>query len=133
MAIKIGPNSSIHMGLLLYARGRIHIANHTVIDRDCTLDGRGGITIGSNVNLAPEVMVLTASHDPDSPFFAGYESPVVIEDYVWVATRAVILPGVTLGRACVVGAGAVVAKSVPANAIVAGNPARIIRYRCGPQ
>ena len=56
---------------------------------------------------------------------------VFIEDDVWVGTRAVILHGVTIGRGSIVGAGSVVTKSVPPYAVVAGNPARIIKYRWG--
>jgi maltose O-acetyltransferase len=134
MKVKIGEGSSVHMGLRLYTRGKINIGSHTVIDRDCVLDGRGQISIGNNVDLAPEVMVLTASHDPDDgEHFGGIELPVVIEDYAWIATRAIILPGVRVGRGAVVGAGSVVTKDVAQQWIVAGNPARPIRKRIGPQ
>jgi acetyltransferase-like isoleucine patch superfamily enzyme len=134
MWIDMGEGCAMLLGLRLYTRGQISIGAHSVIDRDCTLDGRGGITIGENVNLAPEVMILTASHDPDSDDFGGIEKAVVIEDYVWVATRAMILPGVRIGRGAVVGAGSVVTKDVAAGTIVAGNPAKVIRERkCEPK
>jgi maltose O-acetyltransferase len=129
MKLELGEGCATLLGLRLYTRGQVWIGAHSVIDRDCTLDGRGGITIGSNVNLAPEVMVLTAYHDPDSDDFAGIEEPVVIEDYVWVATRSMILPGVRIGRGAIVGAGSVVTKDVPAGMVVAGNPAKVIRER----
>jgi acetyltransferase-like isoleucine patch superfamily enzyme len=129
MDLEIGSSGSILMGLRLYTRGQVKIGRNSVIDRNCTLDGRGGITIGENVNLAPEVMVLTAYHDPDSDNFAGIEKAVVIEDYVWIATRAMILPGVTIGRGAVVGAGSVVTRDIAAGMIVAGNPAKVIRTR----
>jgi len=131
MGMKIGQGSSLHMGLKLYTYGHIAIGNHCVIDRDCVLDGRGGITLGNNVNISPEVMILTAYHDPNSPDFAGIEKPVVIEDYAWLATRALILPGVKVGRGAIVAAGAVVTKDVPPEVIVGGNPARFIRKRNG--
>jgi acetyltransferase-like isoleucine patch superfamily enzyme len=133
MGVDLGEGCATLMGLRLYTKGQITIGAHSVIDRDCTLDGRGGITIGTNVNLAPEVMVLTAYHDPDSDDFAGIEKAVVIEDYVWIATRAVILPGVKIGHGAVVGAGSVVTKDVPPRTIVAGNPAKVIRQRQGNQ
>jgi acetyltransferase-like isoleucine patch superfamily enzyme len=129
MRLDLGEGCATLLGLRLYTRGRVTIGAHSVIDRDCTLDGRGEITIGENVNLAPEVMVLTAYHDPDSDDFAGIEKPVVIEDYVWVATRSMILPGVRIGRGAIVGAGSVVTKDVPAGMVVAGNPAKVIRRR----
>jgi acetyltransferase-like isoleucine patch superfamily enzyme len=133
MHLRQGQGSSIHRGLTLYTYGHIAIGDHTVIDRDCTLDGRGEITIGNNVNIAPEAMILTAYHDPDAADFAGLHRPVIIGDYVWIATRALILPGVTIGDRAVVAAGAVVTKDVPPGMIVGGNPARIIRERQGPQ
>jgi maltose O-acetyltransferase len=121
------------MGLKLYTYGHIVIGEHCVIDRDCALDGRGEIVIGNNVNISPEVMILTAYHDPDAENFAGVEKPVEIEDYAWIATRALILPGVKIGRGAVVAAGAVVTKDVPSQAIVGGNPAKFIRDRKGIQ
>jgi acetyltransferase-like isoleucine patch superfamily enzyme len=131
MQIDLGKGCATLLGLKLYTKGQITIGDHSVIDRDCTLDGRGVIKIGSNVNLAPEVMILTAYHDPDSDNFAGIEKAVVIEDYVWIATRAMVLPGVTIGRGAIVAAGSVVTKDVPPQTIVGGNPARIIRQRKG--
>ena len=133
MRLEMGQGSATLLGLRLYTRGNLTIANHSVIDRGCVLDARGEITLGNNVNLAPEVMVLTASHDPDDESFAGIEKPVVVEDYAWIATRSLILPGVTIGRGAIVGAGSVVTKNVEPGTIVAGNPARLIRERQGNQ
>ncbi|EKQ67114.1 acetyltransferase (isoleucine patch superfamily) [Leptolyngbyaceae cyanobacterium JSC-12] len=133
MNLRIGQGSSTHMGLRLYTYGHISIGNHCVIDRDCVLDGRGEILIGNNVNISPEVMILTAYHNPDSEDFAGVEKSVIVEDYAWLATRALILPGVKIGRGAIVAAGSVVTKDVPPQAIVGGNPARFIRERKGTQ
>ena len=133
MKMNLGKDSSIHLRLRLYTRGQISIGDNCVVDRDCQLDGRGTITIGNNVNLAPEVMILTAYHDPDDADFAGIEKPVVVEDYVWVATRSLTLPGVTIGHHAIVAAGSIVTKDVPPRTIVGGNPARLIRERKGNQ
>ncbi len=122
------------MGLRLYTYGNITIGDACVIDRDCTLDARGSLTIGNNVNISPEVMILTAYHDPDAEEdFTGVEKAVVVEDYAWIATRAMILPGVTIGRGAIVAAGSVVTKDVLPQTIVGGNPARLIRQRKGRQ
>ncbi len=132
MCVQLGPRSSVHLGLRLYTRGGLAIGRNSVIDRDCVLDGRGSVRIGDNVNLAPEVMVLTASHDADDlDGFGGITSAVVIEDHAWIATRALLLPGIRIGRAAVVGAGSVVTRDVPDEVIVAGNPARPIGERSG--
>jgi acetyltransferase-like isoleucine patch superfamily enzyme len=133
MQLSLGNNCATLLGLRLYTKGGIAIGANSVVDRDCVLDGRGGIEIGDNVNLASEVIILTAYHDPDSDDFGGIQKKVVIEDCVWVATRAMILPGVRIGRGAVVGAGSVVTKDVAAGMIVAGNPAKVIRERQSSQ
>lgn len=70
--------------------------------------------------------IWTEQHDYNSPTYASVEKPVIIEDYVWIASRATILPGVTIGKESVVASGAVVTKDVPPLSIVGGVPARII-------
>jgi len=80
------------------------------------------LTIGANVCINDGVQILTASHDVSDPSWQEVMKPVVIEDYVWIATGAIVLPGVTIGRGAVIGAGAVVSKDVPAYAVAIGNP-----------
>ncbi|MDH7568506.1 MAG: acyltransferase [Armatimonadota bacterium] len=126
--IALGPGSSIHMHTFITGTN-IRIGAHTAIGRRTYLDGRAGITIGDNVSISPDVQILTAQHDMDDPDFANVLAPVVIEDYVWIGTRAMILPGVRVGYGAVVAAGAVVTKDVPPMTVVAGVPARPIRQR----
>ena len=88
------------------------------------------IHIGDNCMLAPGVHIYTATHplDPvDRNSGQEYGKPVTIGHNVWLGGRAVINPGVTIGDNAVVASGAVVVKNVPANAVVGGNPARIIK------
>jgi len=96
------------------------------------------IHIGSHVMFGPEVVVIGGGHNTDVPGIymtlvhqkSGNEDlGVVIEDDVWVGARAIILRGVRVGRGSIVGAGAVVTKSVPPYSIVGGNPARVIGFR----
>jgi serine acetyltransferase len=94
-----------------------------------TLDGRRGITIGRNANLSSEVMLWTMQHDPQSDNFGVEGGPIVIEDYAWVSARAIILPGITIGRGAVVAAGSVVTKDVSPMTIVGGIPAKPIGER----
>jgi maltose O-acetyltransferase len=80
--------------------------------------------------IGPVVQIYTAAHALQAePRIQGREvaKPIVIEDNVWLGGGAILLPGVRIGRNAVVGAGAVVARSVPPNTVVAGNPARVIR------
>jgi len=95
------------------------------------LDCRDQITIGDNVFFGHDVMILTSSHDYTKKghdrMYAIVSKPVVIKDGVWIASRATILSGVTIGENSVIGAGSVVTKDVPANELWAGNPARLIK------
>jgi acetyltransferase-like isoleucine patch superfamily enzyme len=129
LRLEIGEGTAIQMGILLTTRGGVQIGDNSVINRGCTLDGRGKLFVGNNVNISQEVMILTAEHDVNHPFFAGIEAPVVIHDDAWISTRSMLLPGVTVGRGAVVAAGAVVTKDIPAYSIVAGVPARVIGKR----
>ena len=72
------------------------------------------------------VQLLTASHSVTDPMWEHKKSPIIIAEYAWIATNAIILPGVRIGRGAVVGAGAVVSKSVGDYEIVVGNPASTI-------
>lgn len=136
LGIRCGEGVAIHMGCFLWSytprnvrRAGISFGDYCYINRNCCIDIRGPLTIGSNVSISPEVTILTATHGVDDPAFQVRHYPVVIEDYVWIGTRAMILPGVTLGRGCVVAAGAVVTRDVEPLEIVAGVPARAVGTR----
>lgn len=107
----------------------ITIGKYTNIGHRCTLDGRGGIKIGERVNISSEVMIWTWQHDTRSPTFDIIKKQVTIEDYCWISARAIILPGVTIGRGSIIAAGAIVTKNIPEYSIVAGAPAKIIGSR----
>jgi len=129
MRFEIGPRSSIFMDAWFDTRGNFRIGSDSVINQRCRLDNRGGITIGDNVSLAAETCVLTADHDVRTTDNRGRERPIKIDDYAFVGTRAMILPGVTIGRGAVVAAGAVVTRDVEPYTIVAGVPAKAIGQR----
>ena len=95
----------------------------------CFLDYRGSIFIGKNVNISSQVLILTGDHDPQDKYFKSRGRSVIIDDYVWLSTRSMILPGVTIGKGAVVAAGAVVTKDVLPYTIVGGIPARKIGDR----
>lgn len=95
----------------------------------------GPIKIGDYVNIGPDVIILTLLHKYDRVDITmqdqGYydKKPVVIGNDVWIGTRAIIMPGVTIGNGVIIGAGAVVTKDVPDYSVVVGCPARVVRYR----
>ena len=129
MRFEIGKRSFVFMGAWFDAKGHFKLGDYSTINHGCRLDNRGGLEIGSNVSISADVCILTADHDPQSATFAGRERPVRIGDYVFVGTRAMILPGVTIGHGAVVAAGAIVTKDVAERSIVAGSPAREIGTR----
>jgi acetyltransferase-like isoleucine patch superfamily enzyme len=124
----IGPHSTFCSGVFVTGRN-IRIGSNTIINRFCYLDGRGDLVIGDNVNVSHYVHIQTLSHDYNCPDFSTVQGAVVIEDDVWVGARAIILPGVHIGRGSVIGAGSVVTKNVGSFSVVAGSPAREIGRR----
>lgn len=128
--VSIGKGSSIHMFTSFYNPSNIKIGNDTIIGEWAVLDGRAPLLIGDHVDIASNVMIYNAEHDVNSKEFTRARmEKVVIEDYVFIGPRAIILPGVTIGRGAVVGAGAVVTKDVPPLTIVGGVPAKDIGTR----
>ena len=97
--------------------GRVEIALHDKV------------TIGKYVCINDGVVILSASHDVSDPSWSHKKAPVFIGDYAWIATNAIILPGVCIGKGAVVGAGAVVSKNVSDYSIVIGNPAKEIEKK----
>lgn len=101
--------------------------NHVFINHSFTAMSIGGIDIGNNVQIGPHVTIVTDNHDFDDRYVLKCRK-VTIENNVWIGAEAKIMPGVTIGENAVVAGGAVVTKDVPANAIVGGNPAKVIKY-----
>ena len=129
MGFKLDEGVAIHLGACFECARGLKIGKNSVINQNCKLDSRGSISIGSNVLISPETNIITADHDPKCNL-EGRSRPVVIEDYVFVGTRAMILPGVMIHRGSVIAAGAVVTRDVSPFQIVAGIPARKIGSRC---
>jgi len=136
LGLRLGYRAGIHLGCYIWFYGPggirregVSVGAYSRINRNCCLDARGSLHIGENVSVSPEVMILTASHRIDDDRFPVESRPVRIEDHVWIGTRAMIMPGVTLGRGSVVAAGAVVTRDVEALEVVAGVPARRVGTR----
>jgi acetyltransferase-like isoleucine patch superfamily enzyme len=127
--IYIGAGSTIHTHARFYNPANIVIGEDTIIGEGVVLDGRDTLHIGNHVDMASEVMIYNAEHDIESDDFRAKRDKVVIQDYVFIGPRAIILPGVTIGKGAVVAAGAVVTKDVEPFAIVGGVPAKVIGER----
>ncbi len=127
--IKIGKGSHIHMGTQFFSPRGVKIGQGTIIGQNAFLDGRDLLTIGDNVDIASEVMIYNSEHDIHSEDFHATNGKVIVGDYVFIGPRAIILPGVSIGRGAVVAAGAVVTKDVEDFMIVGGVPAKVIGER----
>lgn len=124
----------IHEGVTLHSPEKISIGEKTSLNEFVFINGFGGVQIGKHVLIGSGVKIFSAEHPFEgrevAPYFRPIDcKPVVIEDEAYLGLNAVILGGVRIGRGAVVGACAVVTKDVPPYAVVAGVPAKLIRYR----
>lgn len=105
----------------------IKIGKNVFINSGCRFQDQGGITIGDGSLIGHNVVLATINHDYN-PKKRGtmYLKPIVLEENSWIGSNATILPGITIGENSIVAAGSVVTKDVPANTIVAGNPAKFM-------
>lgn len=127
--VKIGKNSYIHMGARFYFPAGVEIGQGSIIGDHAFLDGRAPLIIGNNVDIASQVLIYNSQHDIHSEDFVSTDGAVEIGDYVFIGPRAIILPGVKIGRGAVVAAGAVVTGDVKEFEIVGGVPAKVIGER----
>lgn len=127
--MRIGEWSTFHYGARFYEPKNIEIGTDTIIGDNCFLDGRAKLKIGDHVDIASQVLIYNSQHDINSEDFHAIEKPVVIEDYVFIGPRAIILPGVTVHKGAVIAAGAVVTKDVVSYKVVGGVPAQEISER----
>jgi len=128
LGIQIGRGAAVHMGCFVTGRN-IVIGDRTVINRRCHLDGRGGLTIDADAGIGPECYLISLTHDPQDAEFHVMARPLTIGTHVWMGSRVMVLPGVSIHEGAVVGAGSVVTREVAPYTIVAGNPARKIGDR----
>ncbi len=134
VAKKIGRKVYIFPGVRLLSPGNISIGNCCCINHGTDIGGSGGVTIGNYVLIGNNCQILSANHKYsrwDIPISYQWieETPIVIEDDVWLGANVTVLPGVRIGRGAIIGAGAVVTNDVEPFAIVGGIPARFIKYR----
>ena len=128
-----GLNVNIEKGANFYTGWEIEVGDNSSLGINCMIPY--DLKVGRDVMMGPFVIIVGENHNSDRldiPMrLQGYKNypPVRIADDVWIGARAIILPGINIGRGAIIAAGAVVTKDVPPYAICGGNPARIIRYR----
>ncbi|HVV42650.1 MAG TPA: sugar O-acetyltransferase [Nitrobacter sp.] len=107
----------------------IRVGRNVFINQNCTMYDLGGIDIGDDVMIGPNVSIITSGHpvEPSRRRDGVIAKPIAIGRNVWIAAGVTIIGGVTVGKNAVVAAGSVVTRDVPPNTLVGGNPARVIR------
>ena len=114
-------------------KAKLAIGDFSFLGRGVEIDVSEEVSIGNHVLIAPGVFITDHSHNIEKDKHISSQgcnsSAVIIEDDVWLGVKSVVLPGVLIGRGAVIGAGSIVTHNVPRNAIVAGSPAKILRYR----
>lgn len=127
----LGPGSSVRSHVIIRHPESVDIGCNVSLNEFVHIWGGGGVSIGDDTLIATQVVITSQTHDTAAPMFRDslVQLPVVIGSNVWIGSGAVVLPGLCIGDGSVVAAGAVVTTDVPPNAIVAGVPARLIRYR----
>ncbi len=124
-----GGNLSIEHNFHCDMGYNIYVGDNFYAGYNCTILDVAEVKIGDNCMIGPNVGIYTAGHsiEPKDRNKSGYGIPITIGNDVWIGGSCVILAGVTIGDNSVVAAGSVVTKDVPANTIVAGNPAKILK------
>jgi putative colanic acid biosynthesis acetyltransferase WcaF len=126
---KIGKGVSILPSCKVWAPWNLTIGDHSCLSENVDCYSVDTITIGTQVVVSQGAFLCCASHDISSPIMELIYKPIVIGDHAWVAARAFVAPGVTLGEGAVVGACAVVIKDVEPWTVVGGNPAKFVKNR----
>jgi maltose O-acetyltransferase len=133
----LGKGNTFYSGLRVTSPHKVSIGSNCNFDHGVFITGGGGVQIGDWVGFGPDVKVWSVNHrfdDPDTPWLLqGWKSkPVVIDDDVWLGANVFVMPGVTIGKGAIVSACALIDRSIPPYAIVAGNPCRVVGWRRRP-
>ena len=127
LGVKIGKESFVHMGCF-FEDAKTIIGSNSVIGRNCYLGG-GVLTIKNNVSITAQTYIFCSTHFKDSPTFKCINKNVTIEDHAWIGARAMVLPGVNIGKGSILGASSVATKDIPDYTVYAGVPAKRIGNR----
>jgi acetyltransferase-like isoleucine patch superfamily enzyme len=131
----LGKRVNIHYSAQLHYPGNIEIHDFVHIGPNVYINAKGKITIKKGVIIAPNVRILTSNHNYEGEIKSvPYDNidntyHCIISEGAWICDSSIILPGVKIGKGAIVGAGSVVTKDVEDYTVVAGNPAKVIKYR----
>jgi putative colanic acid biosynthesis acetyltransferase WcaF len=126
---QVGKGVFVKQGLRVKFPWRLVVGDFVWLGENCWIDNVALVTIDSHACLSQDVYLCTGNHDWSSPTFQLKETPIEIGEGAWIAARAMVGPGVTLGRGAVLCMGSVTSRSLEPMMIYAGNPAQPIKKR----
>lgn len=126
---RIGRGTRVYPDVVFWAPWNVECGEFCILGDRVNLHAMGPISLGDRVIISQEAYLSSGTHELESADFELVVKPIRIESRAWIAARAFILPGVTMGEGAVAGAQAVVTRDVPPWSVVAGNPARIVKER----
>lgn len=126
---KIGELVVIEACEIKGSYSNLKVSDGSFIGNGCHLAIHDHLSIGKNVVINSGAKIFTASHDVNCPKWSLITAPVILEDYTWIASSAIVLPGSIIRKGAIIGAGAVVSGVVESNSIIIGNPGKVINNR----
>jgi maltose O-acetyltransferase len=130
---KCGRNVNIRPRVYFGSGRNISIGDDSMLGQNSIIGSTAAVVIGNDVMMGPGVLIYTSNHgmEPGIPMRRQplQCAPVCVGNDVWIGARCILLPGITIGDGAVLAAGAVVTSDVPANAVVGGVPAKVLKYR----
>lgn len=126
---KIGRHCVVRSSTKIWLPWNLEMGDWVAISEDCDVYNADKISIGDRTTISKGAFLCGASHDITSPTMELVQAPITIGTDAWIAARAIVLPGLTIGNGAVVAAGAVVTKDVASWTVVGGNPAKVIKTR----
>jgi putative colanic acid biosynthesis acetyltransferase WcaF len=126
---KIGKKVHVYPKAIIWAPWNIYIGNEAGIASGAILYSQGKIIIGKKAVVSQGAHLVTGTHDYNKHGFPLITKPIIIQKYAWIAAEAFVLPGITIGEGCVIGARAVVTKNMPPWMVCCGNPCKPIKTR----
>ncbi len=130
---RVGKGVYLKPGIRIKFPWYLSVGDYCWLGEDLWIDNLAPVTIGSHVCISQGVYLCTGNHDWKSPNMKLFRKPIWIEDGSWIGAKAVVCPGISVGREAIVTVGSVVTRNVPAGQIWSGNPAQFMRHRTSPQ
>ncbi|MDR3406220.1 MAG: DapH/DapD/GlmU-related protein [Chthoniobacter sp.] len=124
---RVGARCHVYPGAIIWAPWQLTLGDDACVADGAEIYNVAPITLGARAVVSQGAYLCAASHDHRQADFPMTCAPIRLGDRAWVAARAIVLPGITIGAGAVVGAGSVVTRDIPDGCVAAGNPARIVR------